>query len=93
MNPRYVIQQMFCCLLLGISSLSAQEKPAEAQEKITIKLLTGDTYVGKVVGIKDDAINFATEFGVIRVPIEQIPADTLGRLSFFGPDKVKGTGV
>ena len=81
MKALFIIQQVFCCLLLGISSLSAQVKPAEVQEKVTIKLLTGDTIVGKVAGIKDDSINFATEFGVIRVPIEQIPADTLKKLN------------
>ena len=50
----------------------AQEKSPSASTKTTIKLLSGETVVGKVAGIKDGSLNLATDYGVISIPVSKI---------------------
>lgn len=52
--------------------IMSQEKASLASEKTTVKLLSGETVVGKVAGIRDDSLSLATDYGVISIPVSKI---------------------
>jgi hypothetical protein len=66
----------FVIPIMAVLPIAAQEKATAASEKITIKLLSGETMVGKVAGIKDDSVSLATDYGVIRIPVSKITEES-----------------
>jgi hypothetical protein len=56
--------------------IAAQDKAPAVSEKITVKLLSGETLVGKVAGIKHDALNLVTDYGVVSIPVAKIAEES-----------------
>ena len=56
--------------------IAAQDKAPAVSEKITVKLLSGETLVGKVAGIKHDAVNLVTDYGVVSIPVAKIAEES-----------------
>lgn len=63
-------------LIMITVPIGAQGKAPGVSEKITVKLLSGETLVGKVAGIKDDAVNLVTDYGVVSIPVAKIAEES-----------------
>lgn len=67
--------------IIAVLPIAAQEKATTAPEKITVKLISGETLDGKVAGIKNDAVNLVTDYGVVSIPVSKINAESRRRLN------------
>jgi hypothetical protein len=71
----------FVIPIMAALSIAAEEKAPPVIEKTTIKLLSGETLVGKVAGIKDDSVSLATDYGVVRIPVSKITEESRKKLN------------
>jgi hypothetical protein len=71
----------FLVPIIAALPIAAQEKAPTVSEKTTIKLLSGETMVGKVAGIKDDSVSLATDYGVVRIPVSKITEESRKNLN------------
>ena len=76
---------IFAISIIVAIPTAAQEKTPSVSTKSTVKLLSGETVVGQVAGIKDDSLNLATDYGVISIPVSKITDESRKNLNI--PDE------
>lgn len=61
--------------------------PASAKtEKVTVKLVSGETMTGTVGSVRDGSLSLITDYGPVRIPVDKLTAET--RIKLGVTDKV-----
>jgi hypothetical protein len=74
-NMKSTIAAILLPFLLNLAAI-AQEKNSASGEKVSVKLISGETISGQVGGIKDDSVSLITDYGVIRIPTTKISEES-----------------
>lgn len=70
---------MLLCLLLSAPAVTSQVSQA-ASDKVTLKLITGESMTGTMGDVRDGSVSLITDYGPVRVPVEKLAAETKTKL-------------
>lgn len=68
---------LWVLVIAGLAPLSAQ---GDSRERVKIELVGGDTITGTVSSSKNGSVSVITSYGVIRIPVEKLTAESRKKL-------------